>query len=135
MNHEQKNTILVSADLAFVSLMQQIDHMLDMIHFFMTRYPPNTASLALKHESLKDMVSTLGTKPAELAEVIRRWKRGEDRLISWAGVQSEMLNELWITLDVLLNFFSQEGIELHPYNHFKARRAFNELVQLNRIVL
>ena len=134
MTAQQKDTIVNSGNEAFLSLVQQIDHMLDVIHFYMNRYPPETISLEHKHEWVKEMINTLGSKPNELAEVIRRWRHEEPRIISRLGVEIEMLNELWITLDVLQEFFDREHIETHPYNRLKAKLALKTLLSVNNVI-
>lgn len=134
MNAQQKDILVNSGHEAFMSLVQQIDHMLDVIHFYMTRYPPDTISLEHKHEWLKEMINTLGSKPNELSEVIRRWRHQEPRVISRAGVEIGILNEIWITLDVLQGFFDHDRIDVHPYNKLKAKAAFNSLVSVNNAI-
>lgn len=134
MNAQQKDVLVSSGSEAFLSLVQQIDHMLDVIHFYMNRYPPETLSLEHRHDHLKDMINTLGSKPNELSEVIRRWRHEEPRVISRLGVEIEMLNEIWITLDVLQKFFDHERIDTHPYNRLKAKSALKTLLSVNRSI-
>jgi len=134
MTIKQKVLLLATGETAFVAVVQQIDYMLDVIHFFMSRYPDTTISIAHKHEWLKDMINTLGSKPYELSEVIRRWKHEEPRVLSQVGVELNILNEIWITLDVLFEFMKREDIGCSPYNHLQARIAFAALRQVNKCI-
>lgn len=137
-NTTLKASLLTTGDEAFLSLMQQIQHLLDLIDFYMVRWPVNLAEkndgLALKHEDLKLAVNTLGTLPYQLADQLRRWKHDEPRVLSRLGIELELLNEIWSTIDALTLFFIRADLDLHPFNRQKAEIAFNHLVRVNRIL-
>lgn len=139
MNAQFKESLINTGDEAFLALTQQIQHMLDLIDFYMQRYQPTGSSkcdgLALKHEQLKEMINTLGSLPYQLADVLRRWKQNEPRLLSRFGVEFGLLNEIWITLEVTMLFFIQHDMDLDPYNKSKAKKAFDELIRVNRCIL
>lgn len=138
MKSETKQNILSSGETAFLSIVQQIEHLLDLIDFYTVRWPVSSEAkddgLALKHEDLKLAVNTLGSLPYQLADQFRRWKHDEPRILSRVGIEVELLNEIWITIEALILFFVRADIDLHPFNRDKAERAFKELVQVNRIL-
>lgn len=135
MNASLKGSLINTGDEAFLSLTQQIQHMLDLIDFYMHRYQPTDSSrddgIAFKHEQLKEMINTLGTLPYQLADVIRRWKHDEPRVLSRLGVELTLINEIWCTLEVTMLFFIQHDMDLDPYNRTKAEKAIRELTRVN----
>lgn len=137
-NVDLKNSLLAEGDQAFLALTQQIHHLLDLIDFYMTRWPVTDDragdSIAFKHEQLKLAINTLGSTPYQLAEVIRRWKHGEPRVLSKLGVELGLLNEIWMTMEVTMLFFIQADLSLDPYNRSKAEKAYKDLVQVNKLL-
>ena len=135
MNALLKESLINTGDEAFLSLTQQIHHMLDLIDFYTHRYLldglSKDDSLAFKHEQLNEMINTLGTLPYQLADVLQRWKHDEPRVLSRLGVELTLINEIWATLEVTMLFFIQHDIDLDPYNRSKAEKAFHELVRVN----
>jgi hypothetical protein len=123
-------------DAAFLSLTQQIDHLLGLIDFFFARYQ-NSGSYALsqKCNDLEVSLKTLGPLPIQIAEVIKTWKHGKPRVLSSEGVEVNLLNELWITICAVHSILCSEGVDPHPFNYWKAEEAFNDLVLVNRMVL
>lgn len=136
MKEDVKVSMLQSGDQAFLSLMQQIHHLLDLVDFYVVRWPIDLSKkndgLALKHEDLKLAVNTLGSLPYQVADQLRRWKHQEPRVLSRLGVELELLNEIWSTIDSLVLFFIRADLDIHPFNRQKAEQAFKELVALNR---
>lgn len=130
-----KGSLISTGDEAFLALTQQIQHMLDLIEGYMKRVRPTGDSkhdgLAFKHEQLQEMITTLGSLPYQLADVLRRWKHDEPRLLSRLGVELTLLNEIWATLDVTLVFLIQHEVHIDPYNRLKADKAWRELVRVN----
>lgn len=139
MNAALRESLISTGDEAFLSLTQQIQHMLDIIDFYMQRYQPTGSAkhdgLALKHDQLKEMINTLGTLPYQLADVLRRWKQGDPRVLSRLGVELTLINEIWITLEVTTVFFIQHDLDLDPYNRMKAEKAVRELVRVNNCII
>lgn len=138
MNSQLKESLISTGDQAFIALTQQIQHLLDLIDFYVVRYPVDDSKkcdgLALKHEELMEAVNILGSLPYRLADEIRRWKHEEPRILSRLGVEIELLNEIWCTMEALFLFFTRQDIDVHPYNRSKAERAFAELVRSNRLL-
>ena len=139
MTPQLKESLINTGDEAFIALTQQIQHMLDLIDFYMQRYRPTGSSkhdgLAFKHDQLKEMINTLGSLPYQLADVIRRWKHNEPRVLSRLGVELGLINEIWATLEVTMLFFIQHDMDLDPYNRSKAEKAVRELSRVNNCIL
>ncbi len=139
MNAQLKESLIATGDEAFLVLTNQIQNMLDLIDFYMHRYQPTGEArhdgLAFKHEQLKLMVNTLGSLPYQLADVLRRWKHNEPRVLSRLGVELELINEIWATMEVTMIFFIQHDMDLDPYNRSKAEKAINELRRVNNCIL
>ena len=137
-NTALKDSLIAQGYEAFSSLTQQIHHLLDLVDFYFVRWPATGDAAhdgrALKHEQLKLAVNTLGSLPYQLVEVLRRWKHDEPRVLSRLGVEIQLLNELWCTIEALTLFFIREGLSLDPFNRSKAERAFDDLIQSNKLL-
>ena len=138
MDPQLKDRFIAAADEAFLALAQQIQHQLDLIQLFVLTHPDTldrqgTTNVFLKKQ-LEPMVKTLGSLPALLADQIRRWKVQETRLLSKAGIDQEVIGEIWITLEVLTMFFVQQDHDLNPYNRSKAEAAVKQLQRMNRLL-
>lgn len=138
MNQQAKENLIESGDQAFMVLANQIHHLLDLVDFYVLRWPISLSESsdgeAIRHEDLKLAVNTLGTLPYQVADQIRRWKHGEPRVLSRLGVELELLNEIWSTIEALTLFFIRADIDLHPFNRQKAQLAFDHLVRMNKIL-
>ena len=132
MNVQQRVSLITSAETLFLSLAQQVNHLIDVIHFFMARYPDESISLAHKHEWLNQSLSILAGRMRELGDVIWAWKDNSPRLITRLGAEINILNELYIAVDTTAAFFIREGIDLHPFNPHKFGLAWGNLVAINR---
>lgn len=119
---------------AFLALTQQLRHLLISIDFYLQRYENDHEIPSQKRTDLETALVTLASVPSELGEVIRRWKQGLPRVVSQHGVQDTMLNELWITMDVVSAMLLREGLDLDPYNSYKATQAYGELVRINALL-
>lgn len=135
MDAVSKESLITRADEAFVSLAQQIHHMLDLIDFYDQRYLSNPNSSGrcgvFMRGQLMEMVNTLGALPHQLADVIRRWRHDEPRILSRLGVEVTLINEIWIALDVTLRFFINQNLDVHPFNYHKAKQASICLTSVN----
>ena len=124
--------LINKADKSFLSLALQIQKALAHIDFYIDRFPNISASLAIKHNDLRAVVKTLGSLPVYLAEVIKRWKTNQPRVLSIIGVEIEILNELITTLSVLEHFLEREGIVSDPLNFKESFSAYQDLAEINR---
>jgi len=137
-NAQLKESLVLTAETSFMALTQQIEHLLDLIDFYMRRWPVTDSAkhdgLAHKHEQLKLMINTLGTLPYQVADQIRRWKHDEPRILSRLGIELELLNEIWITMECTMTFFIKHDMSIDPYNRTKAEKAFQELIRTNKLL-
>jgi hypothetical protein len=129
-----KETLIAGGDAAFIALAEQIQYLFDSIHFFMTRFPAKSPSLENKHHQLQLSLRTLGGLPYQLADVIRKWKHDEPRVLSKLGVELELLNEISATITVTAQFFAREGIDLAPFSDEKAQYACFVLGKVNAAI-
>lgn len=127
-----KESYVLEGDEAFVGLASQIQELLSLIDFYLTRFPPDTLSMMAKHEQLQLATRSLGALPHQLAEVIRRWKHDEPRVLSSYGVEIEILNEILVTIYALTEFFTREQISLDTFSQEKMMKAWKMLLVVNR---
>ena len=125
-----RSEVIAQGDTAFLALAQQVGHLLELAEFYFQRYPEEKSRI----QQLETAVATLGSVPYQLAEVIRRWKNDEPRVLDRLGVEVSLLNELWITMEATAYFFNAQEISVDPYNQVKAYRAFQDLVRINRVI-
>ena len=67
-----------------------------------------------------------------MAEVIKRWKTNQPRVLSIIGVEIEILNELVSTLNALEKFLDREGISKDSLDFNKSFEAYKDLASVNR---
>jgi hypothetical protein len=134
MDDALKERLTAQADASFLAFTRQLDHLLNTIDFYFARYPAENLSLDHKHDQLKQVVLALGSLPRRLADVLRLWKHDQPRVLSRLGVELEILNELWIQVDVTQRFFRQEGIDCHPFDTKIAFGAWVDLTRINRFI-
>lgn len=128
-----RDTLLSQADSAFLSLVEQINDLLNAAEFYAERYPIMSKSDELKMKDLQVAVKDLGRLPSKLGCEIENWKRDEERLISKKGVEVDLLGELYITMDATMAFFIREGIDMN-YTLSQVKQAYHELIRCNRLL-
>lgn len=131
-SQQTPETLIIKADRSFLVLAEQIHHALALVEFYAERYPNISDSLNIKHNDLKSVVKTLGSLPVYLAEVIKRWKTNQPRVLSIIGVEIEILNELVSTLNALEKFLDREGISKDSLDFNKTFEAYKDLASVNR---
>ena len=131
---QHKETLIAGAAGAFVTLAEHLQYLFDTIEFFMSRYPPDTLSLQNKHSQLQDALKTLGGLPIQLADVLRRWRHDELRVLSRMGVELELINEISVTITAVQMFFLRESIDTSPFDYDKAQYACFVISQVNKSI-
>jgi hypothetical protein len=135
MDTKQQASIIHEADRAFLQLMQQVDHLFGACSFFFARHlHDETPGSVLVRVQLEDVVRELGALPRALAEVVRRWKSGEERLFSREGVEIYVLNELWANIGALIYFFASHEIDLAPFDLAEAQADWTMLRRCNQLL-
>ncbi len=133
-NAQQKESHIALGDKSFLMLMAIIQSLLDLVDFYMNRFPADTPSGRIKHEQLDLAVKTFGTLPYQLASVIGKWKKGEERLLSQMGVELDLLNELQATIDSTILFLDREQIDTSNVGHAESQEAIATLIRVNRVL-
>lgn len=132
MNNTQlRDNLIVQADAAFLHLADQVDDLLDAANFYIQRYPE---APHLKTADLNMAVADMARLLRLLSHEIEAWKRGADRVVSKFGVETEILNELRVTMEVTMLFFIREDIELPGFRLATVEKAHVELVRCNRLL-
>lgn len=134
INTSLRSTLVQQADTAMMSLMKNINIMLDAAHTYGVRNPEVTLTDTMKHRELKQAVFDMGSIPKMLVSEIGRWKKEEDRILSRRGMEDFLLNELYATLESLLCFYQREDIEVPNFSLGEVRAAYSELIRCNRLL-
>lgn len=126
------NTIS-EAEEAFNAMLTQVHRMLEVLDGYIgSRWTGTiTASDRIKVHYLLDVVEGLGSLPDAVADTIERWKRGDELALSRFGVETQLLNELLITLEVTTHFLMRENWPLGEFYLTDAKAAHGRLVQCN----
>jgi hypothetical protein len=132
-NIEFRDSLLAQADGAFLFLVEGIDDLLNAAQFYAERYPTMTRSDEIKMANLNIATRDLGTLPRAIGGEIQGWKRDDERMLSKIGVETQLLNELYITIEVMMEFFISEGIDL-KFSLPQVKQAYHELVRCNRLL-
>jgi hypothetical protein len=132
-NLELRDSLLAQADKAFLFLVEEIDDLLNATQFYAERYPTMTQSDLIKITNLNVAAKDLGMLPRPIGGVIEGWKRDDERVLSRLGVETRLLNELFITIEAMKNFFISEGIDL-KFEMSDVKQAHHELVRCNRLL-
>ena len=128
------NSLIAQADGAFLKLASQVNDLLDAAQFFGDRYPVITQSDRIKSSQLGAAIKDLGVLLRSIGAEVERWKKEEDRVLSKLGVEMELLNELYVTIEATLLFFIREDIHLDRFSLGEAKQAYYELLRCNRLL-
>lgn len=136
MNADLKMNIAKSAGVSLLVLLHQTNHMLDRIEAYLevSRRKNSSKTHQIHLEQFSAMVETLGSVPTQIGDVITTWQSGQPRVLSVEGVEETLLNEMWITLEICLVFFVENGFDPLPFNQLKALQAYKELLKFNRMM-
>lgn len=133
-NTELRENLIAQADSAFLTLVIQIDALLDSAKFYVDNFPVITPSDVLKSDNLNTAVHDLGSLPRSIVAEIERWKKEEDRVLSKYGVETQLLNELYSTIEVTMLFFIRENVDLNHFSLSAVKQAYHELLRCNRLL-
>ena len=129
-----REALVYQAEGAFFALMQQVDVLFDLTGFYLDRYPATSASAAFKARELQVTIDAIASTSSQLAEVIKRWQRGEERLLSRTGTELSILNELWANIQALVYFLLSHDISLDNFDLTVSTGCFQALVKCNRLL-
>lgn len=130
-----RDSLIIQADAAFLSLASNVDILLDLTEFFAEhQVNPHTLSGTIKTAQLKVAVKELGPLLKRVGSEIESWNNNEERLQSRLGVELQLLNELYITIEALALFFIRENIGLRNFSLDTVRQSYHELIRCNRLL-
>lgn len=129
------NTIS-EAEEAFNATLTQVHRMLEALDGYIGAHWTGTLtdSDKLKVRYLLQVVEDLGQLPDAMADTLERWKRNDQLALSRLGVETQLLNELFITQEVTALFLIREGWPLGKFSLQDARVAHHRLVLCNRVL-
>lgn len=134
INQQLRDELVPAAEAAYLELMHQLDFLFDLASFYVDRHPCNDVSDVLRTVELSTCINFLGTLPAELAEVVKNWKKGIPNSISKDGVELDILNEIWANMQGLIYFLISTGASIEPFDLDATTKAFYALVRANRVL-
>ncbi len=133
-NAPEKESYIALGDQAFMILMVVIQNLLEVIDFYSAAFDTESPSGKMKQDQLAAALKTFGSVPYQLANIIKRWKTDEERIISKIGVEVDLLNELQITIDTTIDFFERENIDITHLGKLDAKESINTLIRVNRVL-
>lgn len=134
MSQLTRDALLVQADEACIALLKQVDLMLEVITDYVAVPSSGSRADLIRDKDLHSAITTLATLPQILSSIVTTWKKNEHRIWSIFGTETEVLNELYITLECLVMFFARISVNLGDFKLPLARRAHADLVRCNRIL-
>jgi len=134
MDDELRQTLITQAETAFLTLMDQVNILLDTAQQFLALDVPHTFMDQVAHREVRTAVFDLGSIPPMLAGEITRWKKGESRVLSRQGTELNLLNELYTTMETLMQFFQRHKLNLTGFSLDKTKTAYFELLRCNRLL-
>lgn len=130
-----RDSLVYQAEVSFIELTTQLDHLFDLVGFYLDRYPVDgSPGRVLKDIELKETVENLAVLIAQLAEVVAGWKAGSDRVLSRMGTELSILNEIVSNSQALIYFLLSHGIDLEPFDLARATGAYSTLMKCNRLL-
>jgi hypothetical protein len=128
-----RENLIQQADKAILIMLGHVHTMLEASNVFGLK-PQITKMDQVKHKELQAAIFDLGSISRMLADEIGRWKRGEDRVLGRNGIENNLLNELYATLETMLWFFQREGIDVEKFSLDEVRTAHYDLIRCNRLL-
>ena len=133
-NQQLRESLILQAESAYISLMEQIDNLLGVVGFYLDRYPIVTPGDDIRTKELVETITLLTKLNIELAETFSRIKSGERRIINAVGIELLILNEIWSNIQALVYFVKSQEMSLDPFEYEQAAVHFATLVQANRLL-
>lgn len=134
-NAALRESLIQQAEASFTLLSTQLDHLLDLVAFYLDRHPHDgTRSADIKTLELKLTVENLAVLTTQLAEVLAGWKAGTERVLSRMGTELTILNEISANAQALIYFLMSHDIDLEPFDLTKANVAFVILKKCNSLL-
>lgn len=133
-NQQLRESLLLQAESAYISLMEQIDNLLSVVAFYLDRYPIVTPGDQIRTREIVQTITLLTKLNLELAETFSRIKSGERRIINPVGIELLILNEIWANIQALVYFVKSQEMSLDPFEYDQSAVHFATLVRANRLL-
>jgi hypothetical protein len=133
-NQQLRESLILQAESAYISLMEQIDNLLSVVGFYLDRYPIVTPGDDIRTKELVQTITLLTKLNLELAETFSRIKSGERRIINPVGIELLILNEIWANIQALVYFVKSQEMSLDPFEYEQTAVHFATLVRANRLL-
>lgn len=133
-NQQLRESLLLQAESAYISLMEQIDNLLGVVAFYLDRYPIVTPGDQIRTREIVQTITLLTKLNLELAETFSRIKSGERRIINPVGIELLILNEIWANIQALVYFVKSQEMSLDPFEYDQSAVHFATLVRANRLL-
>jgi len=133
-NQQLRESLILQAESAYISLMQQVDNLLSVIGFYLDRYPIVTPGDELRTREIVRTVTLLGKLNIDLAQTFTSIKNGELRLMSPMDVELVILNEIWANIQALVYFVKSQEMSLDPFEYEQSAIHFATIIRVNRLL-
>lgn len=115
--------------------MTHANDLFDAAQIFGDLYPIEPSlSDKIKKRELLVAVYDLGVISKGLAIEVEGWKKGYKPVLSKLGVELQLLNELYATIESTMLFFMRENIELPGFSLDAVKQAYIELRRCNKLL-
>lgn len=130
-----RGSLLKDAETSYFSWVEEIDYLFDLALFYDERYPGDgSLSDTIITRELKATIDNLSSLVGSGAEVLKSWKSGRQQVLSVAGIEIGILNELMANCNALVYFLVSQSIDVDGTCLAKMHTAFKTLVRCNRLL-
>jgi len=133
-NTQLRENLIAQADASFMVMVEQVDRLLDGAQTFTDTNPLRTRSDRIKADQLNIAVRDLGALMKSIGAEIERWKKEEDRVLSKLGVELQLLNELYSTVEATMLFLIREDTYFSDFLLGAVKQAHTELIRCNKLL-
>lgn len=124
---DQQQHHLSRALCSAIILDKQLNILLDLYDFFVSRHPADTSSMELEIRDLSVSIKSLGELPKHIAVNLIAWRENTQPTLSQSGFELHVLNEMLLHMQSLAYFFSRKQLDLEPYSATLVQGALDEL--------
>lgn len=133
-NTQLRESLICQADAAFLTITDQANDLLDAVKFYMDSTPSMSRSDLIKSDELVIVVKDIARLIKQAGLEIERWKREEERIVSRIGFEIQCLNELYVTMEVLMLFLERESIPLTCFSMGLVSQSHSDLLRCNSLL-
>lgn len=136
MKHEAlRDSLVQQAEASFIVLSTQIDLLMDSIGFYLDRYPSDgSASNKMVSQELATTVNNLASLVGQMADTVNKWKVGASRVLSKAGTELNVINELVANVRAVQYFLASHDIDPDPFDQDRFEISLVVLARCNTLL-